>query len=50
MGLVKTIYNVLGVFTFGIIALFSKKVCTNFTKNKGCFCVYLTGRVVDKNK
>ena len=38
MGLVKTIYNVLGGFTWIIIALIPQKVCTNLTKKHMIFC------------
>ena len=37
-GIVKNIYNVLGVFTFDIIASFIKKVCTKFIKTRKVFC------------
>ncbi len=41
MGVAKTI-NDWGVSTFIIIPLFSKSVCTNFTKIEPSFCAHYT--------
>jgi len=40
MGLVKTIYNVLGGFTFVIITLYLREVLTNFRKNRERFRIF----------
>ena len=41
MGLVKTIYNVLGGFTFVILSRFLSEVLTNFTENWERFRIFL---------
>ena len=44
MGLVKTIYNVVGGFTFDIISLFLRKVLTNFKKKRERFRIFLINK------
>ncbi len=50
MGLVKTIYNVLGVFTVSIIACFERIMCPNFMKKRRDFCLNLTCVFSDNSK